>query len=973
MPLENKITQITNNIQSFFDENKLTSFSNITSGAVDLFVNFQRFRKLIAQCSTKDGTNIDDVIEEIRNFAEEGYEHTSFHKNPEKITCFVTAIIGLGTFFNEQVKEIKKQLSTYKKGFLPYLDNVWRDIFKEFNPGKFGEEFEKQVEILSSNITDMGVGLISEYVSDTIVNAENYIDEGLKRHFSKIGTYFSFLMVISNEFKWATYLIFIENLKTQITTRIDNLIVLKNSIRNLIYEIDLNNQDIGSLSPQSLENYIAALTLLEETVNLNRNIEKDIKNINLFNKIINDGIINNLGESKKLLLNQRNTFLLNLIKGKKSINDLEFLDSTLVYNLILPNDIIERDDLYILDSTLLETNESKLLQNLKEISGIFIEESKERIEYTTNPYLNGFSKINTLWLEIRSPISDATFIKIGKRILKFKNQLVVDPTLHKAESKFDDKLSSDPIYFIELEIINQDIYSNSFAIMNSGYLQKYFLLELDIDYSVISKPVDIEINNDSYTIKENETNEQINTIVFNNIGLTKIKEKWEDRTDWVGILILKYEINDEPKYNIMHFTGELPTFPDHTKNETENVVNELPEPMNTLFNKFKNFNGELGDYSNISGELSNFLFGKDIINGPFDKWGNYLNSYSKFISTSSDVLEVFCPLKNSIFTFYSLLEQISVLGNKYENIAGKISKDWILKLNLLIENTIRVMTNRDSDGNFSTIEEIKNSTIYYKLIPSLLLDYDNINNLEKLAKLNDTLGGLFNNNSLLESKFKEYKDFSNWMLETDKLNVLKNTEQEMWALLGTTFVNSLKLILKGERVSNLKLSFDNIERKTDDLIIALSDVSDRLQLLNIESFESQNSLIKLLSDLGLKHFVEYIKNGDVDIFIKEKIGLWMGKYGPTIGCLNTLANKFFTGQEKNYLLSVSNYLHYIDIGELLSLVDTESLNMDSIIDINFVNKVSNETINNLKSTIKKANASLISTKILEKKSSDKQN
>lgn len=979
MPIQNEIDKLKKNIQD--------SQNLIKNSSIDFWNGFQKFRSLLAECSTKDGVSIDDVIEQIGIFAAEGFDATTYHKNPEKIVCIATAILGLNTFIFDQVSNIRKQLTTYKTGFLPYLGNIWKDIYSELNPNKIGDAFKTQLETTYTNILDVGIGLMSEYVSENISVAENWVENAIRKDMSKVGKYFSFLMMSSNEFKWATYLIFLENLKRQTDNRINNLITLKTSIRNLIYDINLANSEGDAINVTSLDSYIAGLNLLEDTLYFTKGFNKKLAIKNEFDAIFNNAIINNLDEVKKLLLFQRNDFLSKFLKDETILTE----DPNVVYNFYLPNDITTREDLVVLTSTREENNEGEFLKNLSKVETLYIERNTKQIQYNnvclTIKDLN--ENNSSFWIELRYPADEETeFVKLGKNIFKIKTRFSINteelenksikttiPTGSKSTQEnilnFSGFIDKDPedkfIYAIELESIHPSYYTNTIILNDYGYIQEYFNLQVDIDYTFSNSPIEIKLNNDSYEITET-TKKLVNTITILQTGLKRINLEWNKLIDWESIAFIKYEFEARykkpPEFLTLKFTGELPSFPEKIISTEQTITSDLPEP---LASSLKNIDlSNLSDFNNLSSNITNFLYGKDILDGTTNRLGEYISAYSKFITTASSVLEVLCPIKNSIYTYYSLLEQTFNINNSHENIANTITKDWMLKINAVIESTINSMTSKNfNTGEFNSINEIKQSKLYYKLIPSLLLDFDNTYNMEKLANFNKYLGDLFVKNSLLDSKFLQYDSFIKWMTETDKLNNLKTNEQELWSILGTSFLSSLKLMLKAEKIDTLKPIFDSLEVKIDSLIIDLSEISEKISELNSESFQSHNSLISLLDNIGLSHFSEYLRNGTVDIFIDEKVDLWMGKYGPAIGCINNIANKYLKGEEKNYLLSVANYMKYLDVNYLLTLAETSGINIDFSINLNFLNKISNETISDLKSTIKKTNVAVNASKIVK--------
>lgn len=939
---------IKDDLNKVFSSVKLQSLvtnplSSINKNGEELFAQFQKFRKLIGQCDVTDRMSVDSLMADIKSITVEGNNISTFLSNPNKVACFATAILGLESFSGEEISKIKNYIKDYKIGFLPFIEDIFKTITTEFNPNNISIDFTKLLNEASSNIIDIGAGFILSEVDEKVNTAENFISNKINNYFSKVGKYLSFLMVASSEFKWAMYLIYIENLKKQTEARINNLINLKNAIRNLVYEIDSINKDYETGFSDTLENYIGVLTILENNIELNKNIESDMFNYNIFNQLINDNSIGNIDTAKKLLIAQRNSYLEKIIETEEPIYNTD-----VSFRYILPNDITTSNNLEII-SNINQVNNNKFLENLNSITSIFIEDVYPVIYYSTlSEDLKALNTTENYYLELFSPLdSGVKYFKTYKYIFEVISSITIDPSLNKFVSGFSDKLPGDLIYIYEIKLLNKDHYINT-NISNIGGIKPYFLLTPN-DYILESIPKTIVTTNESYEITEDENNTLENSILITQSGLEKIKSVYGEDKLWNVVAFLNY-VNNKI---VISFSGEIPSFVEKIE-ETNDISGGLPDTYSTAFNQFANIDDlNVNDITNVNGTVSNFLYGKDLLNGSLDKFGNNLSSYSQFIKTGSAVLEAFCPLKNSMYSYYSLSQQLVSLKKREEDVTNKINKNWILKINRIIQDTLTSMTARDVDGQFLKINEIKSSTIYYKLIPSIILDYDNLNNVTRLATFNNTLGKLFNINSTISAKLSEFDSFLSWIESSDKLNNLIDLEKEMWSQVAGTFINSIGLLLKGENITSLKNIFDNIEIKIDDLTVELADLQTRLATFNVEDFSSQNKLLDLLKTNGLSHWGDYIKEGKFDLFVKEDTASWVGKYGPTIDCLSKVANKYFSGADKNFLLAISNHLSYIDINKLLSLIDLGDLNMSLSIDVNFLNKVPTETINNLKNTAKK--------------------
>ena len=373
MPIKDDLNKIFSNVK--IDSLVKKPISSIKDNGEELFTQFQKFRKLLGECSVTDGMSVNSLLTDIKAITVQGQSISSYLSNPNKIACFATAILGLETFSGEEISKVKDYIRDYKIGFLPYLEDIFKSITTEFNPSNINIDFKKILNESSSALIDIGAGFILSETEKYSNKAEDFVRDKIDNYFSKIGRYFTFLMVASSEFKWAMYLIYIENLKAQTEGRINNLIKLKNSIRNLVYEIDNLNKDFEVSFSETLENYIGVLSVLENTVELNKNIEFDIYNYNTFNQLINDNLIGNLDTAKKLLIAQRNSYLEKITESKEPI----YIDDR-SFSYILPNDLTTSNTINIINESV-PLDKTKFLKELSAIENIFIESDLETIFY----------------------------------------------------------------------------------------------------------------------------------------------------------------------------------------------------------------------------------------------------------------------------------------------------------------------------------------------------------------------------------------------------------------------------------------------------------------------------------------------------------------------------------------------------------------------------------------------------------------
>ena len=304
---------------------------NLYSNADDIGNNIGKLKKLLFECSVKDGYQINNVIDDISNIITEGYKFSEYIKNPNKITCLASALLGISLYVSDRVKRIKLDISSYTKNLLPMVNQIYKDIIKEFSFSEITTVFEKRLDEYASATMDIGLGYVQGFIDEKLGKYEDYVYNAI----AQVGRYLGFLMVASDEFRWAMYMVTLNNAREQINTRINSLIELKQKIRNLVYEIDEGNAGGGpELHTIILSNYIASLQILEDTVPITKQIEQRLIFASTFLSQQNDTILGNIGNAKKLLIAERNKFLEKILE-KQEVNFNPKKQNMLFFCLIL--------------------------------------------------------------------------------------------------------------------------------------------------------------------------------------------------------------------------------------------------------------------------------------------------------------------------------------------------------------------------------------------------------------------------------------------------------------------------------------------------------------------------------------------------------------------------------------------------------------------------------------------------------------
>jgi hypothetical protein len=299
----------------------------------------------------------------------DGYKDSVYYNNPEKIACFATAILGLSTVLADEIKTIYQHASTYKKGFIPKFESVLTEVYKEFK----SEVNVTQTDNIIPSILELGSNYLLDIYETEIAKGADWAEEKAKMGLKKIYSYLSFMLTVSSEFKWIVYLIYIENLKTEIDKRCDRLSKLRESFNLLIYDINLANKTADSTFTVDLQNYAEALTRITDSIFYNDIINKKLIDDSIFDTVLSDSLIGTLDDAKTLLVGQRNEYLESILSEEV----VEKITTVLNNTIILPDDITHSSSIFFIDSSSTHTNTSEsILRNLIDIESISTEKSK---------------------------------------------------------------------------------------------------------------------------------------------------------------------------------------------------------------------------------------------------------------------------------------------------------------------------------------------------------------------------------------------------------------------------------------------------------------------------------------------------------------------------------------------------------------------------------------------------------------------
>lgn len=944
---------------------------NIYNNAENITKGLDKYRKLVAECSTGNSYSINDIIDDMKSIIAGGAQFSEFIKDPNRITCFAESIVGLTLFTKDNADKVGLEIKGFYKGLIPYLSEIYKEMVREFSFSNIDFSFENRLKELSSNLMDIGIG----FAQAGIETVSEKLEDKVYQAGAILGKHLAFLMVVSSEFRYALYLTFLKNIQEQTQNRIQKLIDLRRSIINLVYEIDTaNNTGRDSNFHQVLlDNYKSALNILEGSVFLTDHIEKNLLATQYFDTRATDNLISYLDSAQKLLIGQRNQFLESILQKP----EIEFNSDIINDVFVLANDYSRLTAAEIHSNKSEEAKDSiKWLENQKEITNIYITKKETKPIIVSIDVPEKEDRSTGIWIKTTTDnnITTDSILQITDnffQVLRLDNIEIKDPITN--------------IVNVFKALFIKNIHESWYTSIDKPSLNgKEIIHWFDIgknSYTIEKRKKEFTISDDGYTISDNESIDAFNTILLNKAGDNLLKTEWGNEKNWKMIIFSQFnditnsnsKIETEPQtiYRYLILPGSYPNFVEKKEAQLQEALNQLPEPFKSLYDQYKYLKAtnisqlNLNDWFNVGGTISNFVFGKDIIAENLDKYGIQKFSYDTYLESSQNVIKTFCPLKNTMLNFYSLLDTLSNYDTTQEEMNKNVTQNWVLFLNRTIKTTLESMTGKDVLGNYQTITDISNSPFYYKLLPSIAFDYDNLVNLKALATTEKEIGKGFNINSELNEKFKKIKELVDWLNAGNK-DLLLNAESEMWAVMSNSLISSISLMLEGERVSAIKPALDVIEKRISKLVFKLSELNGRLLQFQDDNFKSQDKFTDLLNSVGLEHWTTYIKEGKFDLFIKEDATQWVGKYGQCVHCLENIL-KHFTKYDRKLIQKVANYLKYLDFNELATLVQIGQIDLNLSLNLNLFSGTPSSTKANIQNFINNINVTSIVMKSISEK------
>ena len=968
MPI-NKNMQIVANLANQVD--------GIISDPTGTLQDIQNLKKILMECALGDAYQIDDVLKDIDSALKKGADFSEIAKDPNKIVCYPIALFGLAKMSASLVSEVTTELYSYYRGFGPFFKDILNSLNSEFNLELVGTALQNAAEERISQLLDMGIGFAQSKITSTLKPFTDKIYTAA----AAVGRYIALAMVFSKEFRYILYLTFLKNMATQTKNRISSLIKLRKAISTLAWEIDKGNTSTNKelFHGPILDNYRAALKLLDTSTFLSEKIKRDIITKNIFPENLNEGMKKNFERAEVLLTKQTNTFL-----DKYLAKDEYQVESTALYQYYFPIDFSKFTGKKMIYYNGTRTNTVPPLfnipLNLESINSIFITKKFEKditisLDIGTEPLVDTET---AFWIKLDEQyfskdqyltIDDGT--KINLFIVKqYKNVITEIPP--------KDPTKELPTYlkyqFLLIERTNTE-FTEIILKENLNGLSVIGLEKFNSsNYSLLSKNILFDVNDTGFKITEFETQGILNCLVSKQPIKDIINSFWNGSKEFKLYMFLASKDTVVKKIQLI-LNGTYPEFVEQQEKKKQDILSELPEPFKNMYSTFEDLKTtkvsklNIGQIKKNAGNISEFIFGKNILGELDNTFGINNYSYTAYLESATELLKTFCPLKNSILSYYSYLDSLENLEDTTESASTKVTKDWTLFINQIIEKTLKSMTELASNGEYQTIDEIKKSPVYYKLLPSLLADYDNVVNLRGLANLQGEYGKSININNELDRRYTKLKDLITWLKAGNSAQI-KEYESQLWAQLSATLTSTVGMILRGERVSSIKPALDLINRKIVKLAFKLNTLLTKLQFFSGDNIASQTDFVKLLDDSGLEHWVDYIESGQLDKFMNADIENWAGKYSPAIKCLKNLMPQF-SGTDKQVMSKILSYLKYIDVAELATNFELGLYDLGISINMNLLTGLPKSGKGNLKNTTDKIKLMANGKQILEKASTTK--
>lgn len=968
------------------------------------------FSKALAECAVPEGYILADAIKDVQSNVKSIEDlkyiwNRVLKKHPEYMVCLPLLLVGLGTFIGDHTKEIYDEVKKFYKGAISILPTIVKGITQALSGTTLTGVGLESLNQLVDGAMVMGLGYLLYWQNKGI----DLVEEKAMNSISKVGQMIALYMTLFAEFRWAMISIFIKNVKGQIDSRVKAFLEIRKLLQKMQYEQFISSgQESLNQREAYIELYKAALGKLESTIPLVNNIERKLFKTSTFDKFLNNRVQVNLEDSKQLLLKQRNQFLEHYFHG--DIADTDDVDSS--WKFYLSNDYTgvsavenapSRPVFWTGTPNGADITLTKVLVgvNINDTNKIILSKVPVSVDLPS-------SEQGQVWVEQKTNFAtkpgdiiliNSQFVKVSKveKLFIFNRNLIQgnkpEGTLlawhcngftkvqlfSDGEGGFTQVRTENSI---ECGYVPGTGNSSSGETSSQGYTATFLLLEAESSSESQADLIAPLVNDTSvelfrtldsssaiitnewktftftrdggYIISDLKSVENVipppYSLDINKSGIDFIKQMWDKSKNYS--LYIFFKTGDVSKSFKM--LGLYPNMVEKESERREAVSQELPEPFKSMYSTYSNlkdkplnkFTGE--DFLNIGGNLSTFLFGRDIIKDNIYKFKNSVLSYDKYLESSSNLLSQMCPLKNSYIYFYTLMNTLKNLDSEIDITNTIVLRDWLALNNRLILDTLTSMTQRDpATSEFLTIQMIKESPFMTALVPSALLDIDNIEMMKLIATLDNDVGTGLNKNRELQKMYFKLINFIKWLRDLQVIERLQETEDQIWTSIYNSLLSSVNMMLAGGELRSVKSVMKKNMRLLYLLTVRLNQLSNNLnyflaegnQYTSIMTDPSMKDFQAFLNRNGLGHFYEYVKNGQWKNFVNEKIDEWVGKYSPLINCLLKYKKAFNIGlDERVYLDKMINYLTKWQRGDILTQFELDVTGTFKSLNLNFLAK-----------------------------------
>lgn len=908
------------------------------------------FSKALAACAVPEGYMLVDIYKDvqknIKSIQDLQYIYTRvLKKNPEYMVCIPLMLTGLSEFIASNVSDITKEIKTFYKGAAGILPTMVKGIVKALSNETIDSITKQALDDIIDGLMVMGGGYLLSLENKGV----DFVENKAMQSMALIGQMMAIYMTLFVEFRWAMMMIFVKNVKDQVDDRVKKIEEVRKALANLHYEDFISKaRETSDQRQQYLNLYIAALKKLENTIPLARNIERTLYKKSSFDQFSNSRIKENLTTAKDYLIKQRNTFLEKFYNQRIS----DEANTEKAWKFYLANDYT--------NVASAENVPEKPVFWVNEPSGENISLNKVfvsiKILTDANIIIYPASAEKIASLSLRRAI-DSNFWVLQKTDFSLKEGdfLLIDKKFYKIKA-------------IQIELGNpandtKKVIALLLEPMASGGLQisgeKSAEVYREMDKSFFQLTKDWKIfqfqTDGSYTItKLEDSSPKIAppfSIDINEQGIAFVKEIWGDTKKYSFYPF--FIVNTvEKSFKILN---DYPNMVEKEANRRESATANLPEPFKSMYEQYSNLKNEPinkfsgNDLLNTGSTISTFLFGKDILKDNIYKLKRDVLSYDKYLETASNLLEQLCPLRNNYIYFYSLLETLKNLDTDFDITNTATLRELVFAFNREILLILTSMTYRNPEtSEFATIESIKKSPYLSALVPSALLDIDNIEMMQSFATMNNQFGTGLNKNRELQKMYAKFMNFVKWLRDMKVIESLEAAEDKVWNTIYNSLLSTINMMLRGNKVSTIRLVMKNSIRTLYMLMIRLNQLSQNLNYFinegdrytSISSNPAMKDFMKFLNDNGLGHFLTYIKDGKWINFVNGNINEWVGKYSSLINCLLKYKKEFgLGGADKLYLDKIISLLNKLSQGDILTRYELGVSGIIKSINLNFIGKL----------------------------------